>query len=86
MLGGYLAQFMWKRQCKAKGADPFDQILADIATFYDPDEWNSYADGGVFKTCSTERKQRLARRKGVNLVSWLMIDLWILYPQHICAH
>ena len=49
--------------------DPFEQMLSDIATFYDPNEWRSFAEANVFNSCTTERKHRLACRKGVNLVS-----------------
>ena len=73
MLGGYLAQFMWKRNCTIMGVDPFDQILADIATYYNPDDWRSCAEANIFQSCTTERKQRVAQRRGVNLVSWWMM-------------
>ena len=69
MLGGYLAKFMWLRRCTTMKTDPFDQILADIAEFYNPEEWKTYADADVFKKCSTEKKQRAALRKGIDLVS-----------------
>ena len=77
MLGGYLAHFMWKRLCVINGMDPFLQILADIAKHYNANEWRTWAEASIFTSCSTEKKQRLARRKGVNLVSWLMIALML---------
>ena len=69
MLGGYLAQFVWTRNNKIRGADPFEQILADIATLYNPEGWRSYADAAIFKAASTERKNRKLLRRGVDLVS-----------------
>ena len=72
MLGGYLAQFMWFRRCTNMGTDPFDQILSDIAEFYNPEEWKTYADVDVFKKCTTEKKQRAALRRGIDLVSDLV--------------
>ena len=68
MLGFYLAQFSWRRLCIIRGVDPFDQILADIAEFYNPDEWRSFGDVIESPTVTTEKKQRLAFRKGVDLV------------------
>ena len=68
MLGGYLAQFMWKRRCTIMKADPFEQILADIATYYNPNDWRNFSGSDMFNSCTTERKQRHVLRKGVNLV------------------
>ena len=68
MLGFYLAQFSWRRLCKIKGVDAFDQILKDIAKFYDSNGWKNYGEAFEMETLTTERKQRQAMRKGVNLV------------------
>ena len=75
MLGGYLAQFVWMRNNKIRGVDPFEQILADVATFYNPEGWRSYADAAIFKTASTERKNRKMLRRGLDLVS-AMTDIY----------
>ena len=68
MLGGYLAQFSWLRRCKILGVDPFAQILSDIATLYNPTEWRSYGDAAESFRVTTEKQQRIAFRKGVNMV------------------
>ena len=67
-LGTYLAEFMWRRRVKIMGKDPFDQILADIATYYDSNEWRNYADGCIYASATTEKKQRKMFHQGVNLV------------------
>ena len=67
-MGTYLAEFMWRRRVKISGIDAFDAILSDIATYYDSNEWRNYADGCIYPTATTEKKQRKVNRQGVNLV------------------
>ena len=82
MLGYYLAQFSWRRLCTIRGVDPFDQILSDIGEYYDPNEWRSFGDKADSATITTERKQRLAFRKGVSLVR---VNLWFIVCYDKCV-
>ena len=68
MLGGYLAQFMWHRHCKILKKDPFEEILSNIAMYYNSEDWRSFGDAAESFRVSTEKKQRIACRKGVDLV------------------
>ena len=65
--------FTWRRRCTILGTDPFDQILLDIANYYNVEEWRDFADANVFLCASTEKKQRMALRKGVSLVSGCLL-------------
>ena len=67
-IGLYLAEFMWRRRVKISGRDAFQAILEDIASFYDSEAWRDRSDLGVLTQATTERKQRIALRQGIDLV------------------
>ena len=67
-LGGYLAHFSYLRRCTILKVDPFTQILEDIALYYNLEEWRSFGDAAESYRVSTEMKQRMSFRKGVDMV------------------
>ena len=80
-MSGYLSQFMWTRNCKIRGVDRFDQILGDIAKYYDPTEWRTWTDPDIFKNASTERQQMKLLRRGLDLVR-LIVKVYYHSEQH----
>ena len=60
---------MWRRKVKISGRDAFQAILEDIASYYDADAWRTRDDQSIFTKATTERKQRIALRQGIDLVS-----------------